>query len=101
MLKLTVSPGEYLMIGDDIKIIFAGGGKNKIPIAVDAPKDRDIIRSSAADKRGFAGIESQPGPYTEKTLSEEARKKISAIVAEDRWKQKQMRLAARGRADAR
>ncbi len=92
MLKLTVSPGEFLMIGNDIKIIFAGGERKKIPIAVDAPRDFDIIRSSATAKRNFEGIEREPKPYVEKGLSAEAKKKITAIVAEDRWHQKQERL---------
>ncbi len=25
MLKLSVKPGEYVLIGDDIKLVFAGG----------------------------------------------------------------------------
>ena len=28
MLRLTVSPEEYLMINDNIKIVFLGGTKN-------------------------------------------------------------------------
>ncbi len=89
MLKLTVSPGEFLMIGKDIKIIFGGGERKKIPIAIDAPREQSIIRSSAVDTRGFEGIEKQPKPYVEKTLSDEAKKKLTAILVEDRWKQKQ------------
>lgn len=64
MLKLTVSPGEYLLIGDDIKIIFAGGQNTRIPIVIDAPKDKNIIRSSAGHVIGFEGIlEKQAKPY--------------------------------------
>lgn len=64
MLKLTVSPGEYLLIGEDIKIIFAGGQNARIPIVIDAPKDKSIIRSSAGHVIGFDGIlERQPKPY--------------------------------------
>lgn len=94
MLKLTVSPGEFLMIGDDIKIVFCGGEKNHIPIAVEAPKEKSIIRSSAVDRRGFQGIERQPRPYVEKPLSDEAKRKVTAIVIEDRWKSRQENRAA-------
>ncbi len=30
MLRLTVSPEEYLMINDNIKIVFLGGTKNHL-----------------------------------------------------------------------
>ena len=89
MLKLTVSPGEFLMIGEDIKIIFGGGERKKIPIAVEAPRERSIIRSSATEIHGFKDIKKQPKPYVEKPLSEEAKEKITAIVKEERWKQRQ------------
>lgn len=64
MLKLTVSPGEYLLIGEDIKIIFTGGQNVRIPIVIDAPKDKSIIRSSAGHVIGFDGLlEKQPKTY--------------------------------------
>ena len=37
MLRLTVSPEEYLMINDNIKIVFLGGTKNHLRIMIDAP----------------------------------------------------------------
>lgn len=87
MLKLTVSPGEFLMIGEDIKIIFAGSDRSKIPIAIEAPRERAIVRSSAKEVQGFEGIEKIAKPYIEKQpLSGEAQAKIKAIVAEDRKK---------------
>ena len=39
MLRLTVSPEEYLMINDNIKIVFLGGTKNHLRIMIDAPKE--------------------------------------------------------------
>ncbi len=89
MLKLTVSPGDFIMIGEDIKVIIGGGEKANIPIAIDAPRDRAIIRSSAKHRIGFANIDKEPKPYVEKTLSDEAKKKITAIVNKDRWEQRQ------------
>ncbi len=53
MLKLQVKePGEYLMIGDDIKIVFTGWTKNYLRIMVDAPKEVPVVRSKAAEKAG-------------------------------------------------
>ena len=42
MLRLTVSPEEYLMINDNIKIVFLGGTQNHLRIMVDAPKEVNI-----------------------------------------------------------
>ncbi len=51
MLRLTVSPEEYLMINDNIKIIFLGGSKNNLRIMVDAPREVSIVRSTALESR--------------------------------------------------
>lgn len=51
MLRLTMSAEEYLMIGDDIKIVFLGGTKNHQRIMIDAPKDVNIARSKAMANR--------------------------------------------------
>lgn len=50
MLRLTVSPEEYLMIGDDIKIVFLGGTKNHLRIMVDAPREMNILRSNVIER---------------------------------------------------
>lgn len=49
MLRLTISPEEYLMINDNIKIIFLGGSKNNMRIMVDAPREVSIVRSTALE----------------------------------------------------
>lgn len=46
MLKLTLKPGEYIDIGDNIKVIFSGGSANNIHLLVDAPREVNIVRSS-------------------------------------------------------
>ena len=51
MLRLTVSPEEYLMINDNIKIVFLGGSKNNMRIMVDAPKEVSVVRSAALENR--------------------------------------------------
>lgn len=50
MLRLTVSTEEYLMIGDDIKLVFLGGTGKHLRIMVDAPKDKNILRSTVLEK---------------------------------------------------
>lgn len=49
MLRLTVSTEEYLMINENIKIVFLGGTKNHLRIMVDAPKEVNIIRSTVLE----------------------------------------------------
>ena len=50
MLRLTVSTEEYLMIGEDIRLMFLGGTGKHLRIMVDAPKDKNIVRSTALEK---------------------------------------------------
>lgn len=51
MLRLTVSTEEYLMINENIKIVFLGGTKNHLRIMVDAPKDVNIVRSTVLENK--------------------------------------------------
>ena len=48
MLKLTLKPGEYIDIGDNIKVIFSGGSANNIHLLVDAPREVNIVRGNIA-----------------------------------------------------
>lgn len=85
MLKLTVKPGEYLLIGEEIKIVFAGGSSNNLRILVDAPKQYNIVRSEALARYGMAA---DPGNevkhYRDKDISSEAKEKIKAILMAER-----------------
>ena len=47
MLKLTVKAGEYLLVGDNIKVVFTGGSANNLHVLVDAPRSMNIVRSTA------------------------------------------------------
>ena len=50
MLRLTVSTEEYLMIGEDIRLVFLGGTGNHLRILVDAPKEKNIVRSTVLER---------------------------------------------------
>ena len=72
MLRLSVENKEYLMVGDNVKIIFLGGSGNHHRIMIDAPKDVNIVRSKALKN----GIECEfPSYYEEKEHPEKYRKK--------------------------
>lgn len=51
MLRLTVSTEEYLMINEDIKIIFLGGTKHHLRIMIDAPKNVNVVRSTVLERK--------------------------------------------------
>ncbi|MCI8298805.1 MAG: carbon storage regulator [Lachnospiraceae bacterium] len=98
MLKLTVKPGEYLLIGDDIKLVFAGGSSKNMRILVDAPQKYNIARSEtleryAASSDFESGIKYSP----EQAISEEAQEKIKAILMAERKRiRKEKRQASNG-----
>ena len=45
LLKLSLKQGEYLNIGDNIRVVYAGGAGNHIRLLVDAPRDVNIARN--------------------------------------------------------
>ena len=82
MLRLTVSTEEYLMINDDIKIVFLGGTKNHLRIMVDAPKDVNIVRSKVLENRITDPEEKAKLPkyYAESEKPEKYRKKKTNVI---------------------
>lgn len=78
MLKLTLKPGEYIDIGENIRIVFSGGSANNIHLLVDAPRELNIARSNSAGNKGKSGY------YREKAISEEARKEIAGILMREK-----------------
>lgn len=89
MLKLTVEAGEYLMIGDDIKVVFTGGTSKYARVLIDAPRSLNIVRSSNLEKQGIRLDNRTPAKYkAERELSAEAKAKIYAILSEERKKAK-------------
>ena len=85
MLKLTVKQGEYLLIGEEVRLAFVGGSAGNVHILVDAPKSVNIARSAALKKAG-AEKEPQTRYFKDRDISPEAREKINAILREERRK---------------
>lgn len=82
MLRLTVSTEEYLMLGDDIKIVFLGGTGKHLRIMIDAPKEVDIVRSSVIEKQ-FTDPELRaklPKYYAEPEHPEKYKKKKNIVI---------------------
>ena len=82
MLKLTLKPGDFIDIGDEIKVVFSGGSANNIHLLVDAPREMNIARSSAAGKKA------KTSPYyKEKAISPQAQREIASIIMREKRKQ--------------
>ena len=83
MLRLTVSTEEYLMIGDDVKIVFLGGSRNHLRIMVDAPKEIDVVRSKVIENK-ITDEEIKatlPKYYAELELPERFRKPKNIVIS--------------------
>ncbi len=82
MLRMSVKQEEYLLIGDDIKIVFLGGTGGHMRIMIDAPKDVNIVRSRALEKRitDPQELEKLPKYYAEPEHPEKYKKKKANVV---------------------
>lgn len=83
MLKISLKPGQYINIGDDIRVVFAGGTGNNIRLLIDAPREIPIARNEAErnpERR-------KDTYYRENPISEEAQQEIKRILWKERAKQ--------------
>lgn len=82
MLKLTLKPGEYINIGEDVKVVFSGGSANNIHLLIDAPREMGIVRSNAGKE-----ISRKKSPYfKEQAISKEAQREIAQIIKREKSK---------------
>ena len=85
MLNITVKPGEYFMIGDDIRVVFTGGTANNARIMIDAPKSYNIVRGKVLERNEEEGIRKTAKNYfVEPKLSEEQLARYRAQQAKKR-----------------
>ena len=94
MLKLTIKPGEYINIGDDVRVIYSGGSEGNIHLLIDAPRELNIVRSKVlarntanSDKKESRYISTY---YAERGLSPETLSKIRRLIREDKKMNKQV-----------
>ena len=86
MLRMSVKNEEYLMIGDQVKIVFLGGGGGQTRIMIDAPKEINIVRSKAMEKRiqDPQLLAKLPRYYKEKEHPEKYKKKSGVVIVTNR-----------------
>ena len=75
MLRLSVSTEEYLMIGDEVKLVFLGGSNHHLRLMIDAPKEVNIVRSTVLERNDPKFKENGQKYYAEPNVPEQYRKK--------------------------
>lgn len=88
MLKLTMKPGEYIRIGENINVAFVGGSSSRMNILVEAPKEFNIVRNKVLEKNKEDSLKSY---YKDPDISEEAKERIRQIIIEEKRKHMQMK----------
>ena len=89
MLRLTLSTEEYLMIGENVKIVFLGGTKNHLRIMVDAPKEVNVVRSKVIENNTTDPVAKAALPkyYAEPNLPERFRKPKNVVITKGNMEQ--------------
>lgn len=82
MLKLSLKQGEYLNIGDDIRVVYAGGTGNHIRLLVEAPRNINIARNKTENNPERR----KDSYYAEPGISREAQEEIRRILWNERQK---------------
>ncbi len=80
MLKLSLKEGEYMNIGDNIRVVYVGSNGRNGRFLIDAPRELNIVRSKVE-----VNEEKKKTYYPDPEISEEAQKEIQRII----WKEKQ------------
>lgn len=66
MLRLSVTKDEYLMVGKDVRITFLGGNSSTLRLMIDAPKDVNVARGKAIEKRAANATRAADATQTKK-----------------------------------
>ena len=82
MLKLSLKQGQYVNIGDDIRVVYVGGSGNHAKLLIDAPRELNIARSNTEENpaRSRETKNAEPGK------SRAAQQEIKRILWNERMK---------------
>jgi carbon storage regulator len=81
LLKLSLKEGEYMTIGENIKVVYVGSNGKNGRFLIDAPRELNIARS----KNEVSEETEKKTYYPDPEISAEAQKEIQRII----WKEKQ------------
>ena len=94
MLRMTVATEEYLMIGDDIKLVFLGGTGKHLRIMIDAPKEVGIVRSRVLEKN-ITDLDERaelPKYYKQEEPPEKYKKKKRVVMNDSLLMEKEIKI---------
>ena len=82
MLKLSLKQGQYVNIGDNIRVVYVGGSGNHARLLIDAPRELNIARSTTEENPS----RKRETYYAEPGISREAQQEIKRILWNERMK---------------
>jgi len=91
MLNFTIKPGEYFMIGEDIKVVFLGRTANNYKVMVDAPRSYNIVRGKVLEKNAKSEEDKAKLKtyYPEPAIAAEEMKRIIAKQKREKLRKQQ------------
>ena len=81
-LKLSLKQGQYVNIGDNIRVVYVGGSGNHARLLIDAPRELNIARSTTEENPA----RKKETYYAEPGISREAQQEIKRILWNERMK---------------
>ena len=78
MLKLSLKQGQYVNIGDNIRVVYVGGSGNHARLLIDAPRELNIARSTTEENPA----RKRETYYAEPGISREAQQEIKTDSVE-------------------
>lgn len=85
MLKISLKQGQYVNIGENIRVVYVGGTGNHGRLLIDAPRDVRIARCTAEQDQE----RKKDSYYPEAGISKEAQEEIKRILWNERKKRQQ------------
>lgn len=85
MLKISLKQGQYVNIGENIRVVYVGGTGNHGRLLIDAPRDVRIARCTAEQDPE----RKKDSYYPEAGISKEAQEEIKRILWNERKKRQQ------------
>lgn len=82
MMKLKLKQGEYVNIGEEVRVVFTGGSMNKVTLLIEAPREMHIERSANDTTPGRKEY------YKDTPISTDAQNAIRRILKEERERAK-------------
>ena len=89
MLKLSLKQGQYVNIGDDIRVVYVGGSGNHARLLIDAPRELNIARSTTEENPA----RKRETYYAEPGISREAQQEIKRILWNELMKEEEKKDA--------